>query len=65
MASYAASNWGTLRKIGAAAHHMLIQVAANEWGVPAEECTAEKSYALHARTQQKNAYGNLANKAAT
>jgi len=60
-----ASNWDTLRKVGAVARHMLIQAAANEWGVPAEECTAEKSHVLHARTQQKSTYGKLANKAAT
>ena len=36
-----------VRKGGAAARMMLIQAAANEWNVPAAECSAEKSVITH------------------
>ncbi|PHZ86732.1 isoquinoline 1-oxidoreductase [Paremcibacter congregatus] len=59
-----ASNWNTMRTAGATARHMLIEAAAIEWRVPAEECTTENSHVLHAKTGQKISYGNLATKAA-
>ena len=36
-----------VRQAGAAARQMLIQAAANEWGVPAAECKAENSIISH------------------
>lgn len=59
-----ASNWDTMRTAGATARHMLIEAAAIEWRVPAEECTTENSHVLHVKTGQKISYGNLAPKAA-
>ena len=59
-----ASNWDTLRKAGAVARHMLIEAAASEWNVHANECTTEKSQVMHGRTHRKLSYGSLANKAA-
>jgi len=60
-----ASNWDTMRKAGATARAMLIQAAANAWGVPANECTTENSYVFHGKTNQQAPYGALANKAIT
>jgi len=60
-----ASNWDIMRQAGAAARHMLIEAAAIEWCVPANECTTVKSHVLHVRTHQKISYGKLASKAAT
>ena len=37
-----------VREGGAAARMMLVEAAATEWGVPAAECTAEKSVITHA-----------------
>lgn len=59
-----ANHWDTLRKTGAAARHMLVQAAANEWHVPTTECTTENSFVLHEKTQQKMAYADLASIAA-
>jgi isoquinoline 1-oxidoreductase beta subunit len=60
-----ASNWNTMRKAGAMARHMLIEAAANEWGVPTKECTTENSHVFHGKTNQIISYGSLAIKAAT
>lgn len=59
-----ASNWNSMRKAGATARHMLIEAAANEWRVPAKECTTENSHVFHGKTSRKISYGNLATKAA-
>src|SRR5712692_2800670 len=37
-----------VRKGGAAARMMLVQAAANQWGVPASECSASNSVITHA-----------------
>lgn len=59
-----ATNWDTLRKAGATARSMLMQAAANEWGVPVRECTTENSRVFHSKTQRNMSYGDLANDAA-
>ena len=41
-----------MRKGGAAARTMLIQAAADEWKVPAEECSAANSVITHADRPQ-------------
>ena len=45
---------------GAAARQMLIQAAANEWKVPASECTAANSVITHAGSGRKTTYGSVA-----
>jgi isoquinoline 1-oxidoreductase subunit beta len=53
-----------LRKGGATARMMLIQAAANEWKVPAGECTAANSIITHAPTGKATTYGKVAEAAA-
>lgn len=53
-----------VRKGGAAARMMLIQAAANEWKVPAAECSAEKSVMTHKASGRSLRYGQVAAAAA-
>jgi isoquinoline 1-oxidoreductase subunit beta len=53
-----------VRKGGATARMMLIQAAANEWKVPAAECTAAKSVITHSPTGRTTSYGKMAEAAA-
>jgi isoquinoline 1-oxidoreductase subunit beta len=49
-----------VRRGGAAARQMLIQAAANEWKVPASECTAANSVITHTPSGRKTSYGKVA-----
>ncbi|MBU3656443.1 MAG: xanthine dehydrogenase family protein molybdopterin-binding subunit [Rhodocyclaceae bacterium] len=49
-----------VRKGGAAARMMLIQAAANQWGVPPNECVALNSVITHKPTGRKTTYGKVA-----
>ena len=53
-----------VRKGGAAARMMLIQAAANQWNVPAAECTAANSVVTHNPSGRKVTYGQVAEAAA-
>lgn len=53
-----------VRKGGAAARMMLVQAAAEQWKVPAAECTVEKGVITHKATNRKTTYGKVANAAA-
>ena len=53
-----------VRKGGATARMMLVQAAADAWGVPASECTAANSVITHAPTGRKTRYGQVAAAAA-
>ena len=53
-----------VRKGGAAARMMLIQAAANQWNVPAAECTAANSVITHNPSGRKVTYGQVAEAAA-
>src|SRR5712672_4412121 len=53
-----------VRKGGATARVMLIQAAANEWKVPASECTAANSVITHTASRKKTTYGKVAEAAA-
>jgi isoquinoline 1-oxidoreductase beta subunit len=53
-----------VRKGGAAARMMLVQAAANQWGVPASECTAANSIIMHAPSKRRMSYGKVAQAAA-
>ncbi|MEM9055499.1 MAG: molybdopterin cofactor-binding domain-containing protein, partial [Pseudomonadota bacterium] len=52
-----------MREGAAAAKAMLIEAAANEWGVPASECTSENSVITHGPSGQTTTYGKVANAA--
>jgi isoquinoline 1-oxidoreductase beta subunit len=49
-----------VRKGGAAAREMLIQAAANEWKVPAAECSASNSVITHKPSGRTTTYGKVA-----
>jgi len=49
-----------MRKGGAAARQMLIQAAANEWGVPASECSVAKGVITHGPSGRTITYGKVA-----
>jgi isoquinoline 1-oxidoreductase subunit beta len=53
-----------VRKGGATARMMLIQAAADEWKVPASECTAANSIITHAASGRTTSYGKVAKAAA-
>jgi isoquinoline 1-oxidoreductase beta subunit len=53
-----------VRKGGAAARMMLVQAAANQWKVPASECTASASVITHKPSGRKTTYGKVAEAAA-
>ncbi len=53
-----------VRKGGATARVMLIQAAANEWKVPASECTAANSVITHTPSGRTTTFGKVAEAAA-
>jgi isoquinoline 1-oxidoreductase subunit beta len=53
-----------VRKGGATARVMLVQAAADEWKVPASECTAANSVITHAASGRTTTYGKVAEAAA-
>ncbi len=60
-----ANSYMQMRKAGAAARAMLVDAAAEEWGVPASEITVSKGRIAHAKSGQESGFGALAEKAAT
>jgi isoquinoline 1-oxidoreductase beta subunit len=53
-----------VRKGGATARVMLVQAAANAWGVPAAECSAANSVVTHKPSGRTTTYGKVAEAAA-
>ena len=53
-----------VRKGGAAARIMLVQAAANQWGVPAVECLAVNSIITHQASGRSTSFGKVAAAAA-
>jgi isoquinoline 1-oxidoreductase beta subunit len=58
-------NWLPMRKVGAAARHMLIAAAALQWGVPASECDTAPGQVRHMSSGRSLSYGALATQAAS
>ncbi|MFY7827779.1 MAG: molybdopterin cofactor-binding domain-containing protein [Flectobacillus sp.] len=56
--------WKPLRNAGASARQMLIEAAAQTWGVPASEITTQAGVLLHSSGKSAK-YGEMASKAAT
>ena len=56
--------WDMLRKVGAAARQMLIEAAAEQWGVPWKKCVAQDGQVLHPDGRGLT-YGQLAETAAS
>nr|WP_314542976.1 molybdopterin cofactor-binding domain-containing protein [uncultured Massilia sp.] len=53
------TNYDNFHKLGATARTMLVQAAAQTWGVPASECRASQGSVLHAASGRKLGYGAL------
>jgi isoquinoline 1-oxidoreductase beta subunit len=58
------TSWNPLRKASATARAMLLEAAAQKWGVSASECRAENSTVIHTPTKRTLTYGSLADAAA-
>ncbi len=58
------SNYDNFHLLGATARTMLVEAAAQTWGVPAAECRAENAAVIH-KSGKSLKYGQLAAKAAT
>ncbi|MBM4198565.1 MAG: xanthine dehydrogenase family protein molybdopterin-binding subunit, partial [Gammaproteobacteria bacterium] len=58
-------NWNPMRRAGAVARAMLIEAAAREWNVAANECRTRDSEVLHAASGRRAHYRDLAEVAAT
>ncbi len=59
-----ASSWDQLRTVGASMRQMLIQAAANRWGVEASSCRAASGQVQHPASGRALGYGSLAEPAA-
>jgi len=57
------SNWNVLRQAGASARAMLVEAAARQWGVAADQCTTADSMVMHDASGRKASYGQLASAA--
>src|SRR5712692_8627699 len=58
------SFYDAMREAGATARLMLIQAAAQQWGVPAAECVTDLHVVVHRSTNRTAGYGDLARAAA-
>ena len=58
-------SYAPMRQMGATARAMLVEAAAQTWGVPAAECTTAAGSVLHAASGRRATYGSLVAKAAT
>ena len=54
------TSWGPLRRAGATARTMLVQAAAEKWGVPVSQCKAEKGVVIDTAGNRRVTYGQLA-----
>ena len=55
--------WQSLRMAGATARRMLLETAAQQWGVPVEELTTDAGVVKHEKSGQSIGYGELASAA--
>lgn len=57
--------WKPLREAGAAARLILLEAAAQSWGVPVSELSARDGMIHHDKTGKSGSYGSFASKAST
>jgi isoquinoline 1-oxidoreductase beta subunit len=58
------TSWEPLRKAGASAREMLVQAAAQKWGVDPSQCRAQNNQVVNTTTNARLSYGSLADAAA-
>lgn len=58
-------SYTAMRRVGATARAMLVEAAAQTWGVPANECIAEAGVVRHAASGRSMKFGDLVAKAST
>lgn len=58
------STWEPLRKAGAEAREMLVQAAADKWGVNKSQCRAENGFVINTASNARLSYGSVAEAAA-
>jgi len=58
-------NWLPMRRVGAAGRAVMVDAAAQTWGVPAADCTTRLGRVIHAPSGRSLGYGDLASRAAT
>jgi isoquinoline 1-oxidoreductase beta subunit len=58
------AEWERYRKMGATARVVLVEAAAEKWGVEASSCKVEKGVVIHEATGKRASYGSLASAAA-
>jgi len=59
------NNFTPMRQIGAAGRAMFVAAAAEQWKVPASECTTASGKVMHAGSNRSISYGELAPKVAS
>ncbi len=59
------NSYTAMRRMGATARTMLVEAAAQKWGVPADECTASDGMVRHGPTGRTLGFGDLVAKAST
>jgi isoquinoline 1-oxidoreductase beta subunit len=59
------SYYSSMRTAGATARRMLVEAAAQAWDVEAGDCQTEAGYVIHPDDQQKIAYGDMVEAAAS
>jgi isoquinoline 1-oxidoreductase subunit beta len=57
------STYNPLRQAGAVAREMLVQAAAQQWGIDKSQCRAENSTVINTSTNARLSYGSLADAA--
>ena len=57
------TSWNSLRRAGATAREMLIDAAAQKWGVAKTSCRAENNAVVNTATNERLSYGSLADAA--
>jgi isoquinoline 1-oxidoreductase subunit beta len=58
------TSWDPLRKAGATAREMLVEAAAQNWGVDKSKCRAESGFVINTTNNARLSYGKLADAAA-